>query len=103
LKDGSPVPRHRLIAAPHRGCQPYSLARVNPGFRGVYRTDTLFDTFEELLGAADERFEKFIAKGMAVKKVFVEPQEFTAWCSATNVGYNSVSFLAFVIAASAKQ
>jgi class 3 adenylate cyclase len=63
----------------------------------------LFDTFEEWLHAANERFEKFIGKGIAVKKVFVDPQEFTAWCSATNAGYNRASFLAFVIAASTKQ
>jgi hypothetical protein len=63
----------------------------------------LFDTFEEWLEAANKRFEKFIEKGIAVKKVFVDPQEFTTWCSATNVGYNSASFLAFVIAASAKK
>jgi hypothetical protein len=62
-----------------------------------------FDTFEEWLDAAGGRLEKFIAKGIAVKKVFVDPQEFTAWCSATNVGYNRVSFLEFVIAASTKQ
>jgi hypothetical protein len=63
----------------------------------------LFDTFEEWLDAADKRFEKFIAKGITVKKVFVDPQEFTAWCSATNVGPNRASFLAFVIATSTKQ
>jgi hypothetical protein len=63
----------------------------------------LFDTFEEWLDAADKRFEKFIAKGITVKKVFVDPQEFTAWCSATNVGHNRASFLAFAIAASIKQ
>jgi hypothetical protein len=63
----------------------------------------LFNTFKEWLDAANQRFEKFIAKGITVKKVFVDPQEFTAWCSATNVGYNRASFLAFVIAASTKQ
>jgi hypothetical protein len=63
----------------------------------------LFDTFEEWLNAANERFEKFIAKGIAVKKVFVDPQEFTAWCSATNSDYNRASFLAFVIATSTEQ
>jgi hypothetical protein len=63
----------------------------------------LFDTFEEWLEAANERFEKFCAKDVEVKRVFVDPQEFTAWCRATNVSYNSASFLAFVIAVSTKQ
>ena len=62
-----------------------------------------FDTFEEWLNAADKRFETFNVKGIAVRKLFVDPQEFTAWCSATNVSYNHASFLAFVIAASTKQ
>ncbi len=63
----------------------------------------LFDTFEEWLDAADKRFHIFNGKGIAVRKVFVDPQQFTAWCSAKNVGYNRASFLAFVIAASTKQ
>jgi hypothetical protein len=63
----------------------------------------LFDTFEEWLNAADQRFEKFLAKGITVKRVFVDPQEFTAWCSATERRYNRATFLAFVIAASTKQ
>jgi hypothetical protein len=59
--------------------------------RLVTNEPQLFDTFEEWLDAADERIEKF------------NPQEFTAWCSATNLGYDRATFLAFVIAASTKQ
>jgi hypothetical protein len=63
----------------------------------------LLDTFEDWLDAANKRFEIFNAKGVAVRKLFVDPQQFTAWCSAKNVGYNSASFLAFLIAESTKQ
>jgi hypothetical protein len=100
-----PLSRKRLVMARMPIPQPWF--RTPEDYEAIRHLVTdepqLFDTFEEWLDAADKRFEKFIAKGITVKKVFVDPQEFTAWCSATNVGHNRASFLAFAIAASTKQ
>lgn len=101
----SGVSRKRFIVARMPIPQPWF--RTPEDYAAIRRLVTdepqLFNTFEEWLDAANQRFEKFISKGITVKKVFVDPQEFTAWCSATNVGYDRASFLAFVIATSTKQ
>jgi hypothetical protein len=63
----------------------------------------LFDTFDQWLEAANKFVEKLTARGKVVKKVFIDPQEFTTWCLRSNISYSSVALQAFTAGASLKQ
>jgi hypothetical protein len=57
--------------------------------------DKLHPTFHEWLQAANLGFERLKSKGAVVEKVYIIPDEFSAWCTARGKGLNAEARMNF--------
>jgi hypothetical protein len=59
------------------------------------------DTFSEWIALAEPQFAQFVADGLPVERVLIDPDELAAWCEFNNLpvdGRGRAAFAAFVLA-----
>ena len=62
--------------------------------------DGLFDTFDEWHASAEAWFDRNVADGQPIKRVYVDPDELLAWCKANGFpvdGHARAGFAAYVL------
>jgi hypothetical protein len=65
--------------------------------------DSMPNTLEEWIDKTLKQINEWLAAGIVVEKVVVNPDQFTAWCLASGVDHNLATLGAFTVAIARKQ
>jgi hypothetical protein len=71
--------------------------------RGLVGDDAIPDAFNEWLEATIKLVDEGTARGIAMEKVVIDPQQFAAWCLASGLQHNLTTLRAFSVTVARKQ